>query len=223
MIIVRLTRLSLKAIREPEMTIRVLVCQHPRRNSDCGVQTKLLSNSAFEEDRSSLLTQNGALEGPICANCGTSYLEAPHEFAFNGANWKPSRKVGHKKGSESRARSVRIILKPCKGLSGARFTGSGDHRRQKKRDENIQFLSMIANGAGIPDMRRILHSPRAETEPVMSQLYNRIFWLERTLLAYEQAQLAQWLRRVRKKAIKDEKPYTHTRIAHDDIVVGVDG
>ncbi len=185
------------------------------------VQTKLLSNSAFEEERNRLLTQNGALEGPICGNCGTSYLEAPHEFAFNGANGKPSRKVGHKKGSEPRARSVRVIHKPCKGLPGARFTVSGDHRRQKKRDENIQILSMITNGAGIHDMRRILRSPRGETEPGMSRLYDRIFWLERTLLAYEQAQLTQWRKRVEKKAIKDGKPYTHSRIAHDDIVVGV--
>jgi|GEM_PF-1278775 len=200
---------------------RVLVCQHLRGNSECGVQSKLLSNDAFEEERNRLLTQNGALEGPICGNCGTSYLEAPHEFAFNGANGKPSRKVGHKKGSEPRARSVRLIHKPCKGLSGARFTVSSEHRRQKKRDENIQILSMIANGAGIHDMRRILRSPRGETEPGMSRLYDRIFWLERTLLAYEQAQLAQWRKRVEKKAIKDGKPYTHTRIAHDDIVVGV--
>lgn len=200
---------------------RVLVCQHLRGNSECGVQTKLLSNDAFEEERNRLLTQNGALEGPICGNCGTSYLEAAHEFAFNGANGKPSRKVGHKKGSESRARSVRVIHKPCKGLPGARFTVSSDHRRQKKRDENIQILSMIANGAGIHDMRRILRSPRGETEPGMSRLYDRIFWLERALLAYEQAQLAQWRKRVEKQAVKDGKPYTHTRIAHDDIVVGV--
>ena len=200
---------------------RVLVCQHLRGNSECGVQAKLLSNDAFEEERNRLLTQNGALEGPICGNCGTSYLEAPHEFAFNGANGKPSRKVGHKKGSEPRARSVRVIHKPCKGLPGARFTVSSDHRRQKKRDENIQILSMIVNGAGIHDMRRILRSPRGETEPGMSRLYDRIFWLERTLLAYEKAQLKQWRKRVEKQAIKDGKPYTHTRIAHDDISVGV--
>ncbi len=199
---------------------RVLVCQHLRGNSECNVQTKLLSNDASEEERNRLLTQNGALEGPICGNCGTSYLEAPHEIAFNGANGKPTRKVGHKKGSEPRARSVRVIHKPCKGLPGARFTVSSDHRRQKKRDENIQFLTMIANGAGIHDMRRILRSPRGEAEPGMSRLYDRTFWLERTFLAYEKAQLTQWRKRVEKQAVKDGKPYTHSRIAHDDISVG---
>lgn len=55
----------------------------------------------------------------------------------------------------------------------------------------------------------------------MSRLYDRIFWLERTLLAYEQAQLAEWRKRVERQSIKNGKPYSHTRIAHDDIVVGV--
>lgn len=157
---------------------RVLVCQHQRRNTECGVQTKLLSNDAFEEERNRLLTQNGALDGPCCGNCGTAYLEAPEEFIFNGANGRPSRKVGHKKGSEPRARSVRIVHKPCKGLPGARFTVSSEHRRQKKRDENIQILSLIANGAGMHDMRCILRGPRGEIEPGMSRLYDRVFWLE---------------------------------------------
>ena len=200
---------------------RVLVCQHLRGNSECGVRTRLISNEAYEEERNRLWVQNGALEGPICGNCGTAYLEKPEEFIFNGANGKPPRKVGHKKGSVPRARSVRVIHKPCKGLPGARFTVSSEHRRQKKRDENIEILSLLANGTGLHDIRRILRTPRGETEPGMSRLYDRIFWLERTLLAYEQAQLAKWRKRVERQRIKDGKPYTHTRIAHDDIVVGV--
>ena len=47
--------------------------------------------------------------------------------------------------------------------------------------------------------------PRGETEPGMSRLYDRIFWLERTLLAYEQAQLAVWRKRVERERIKDGK------------------
>ncbi|MEH6519704.1 hypothetical protein [Sulfitobacter sp.] len=129
--------------------------------------------------------------------------------------------VGHKKGSESRARSVRVIHKPCKGLPGARFTVTSDHRRQKKRDKNIQILTMIANGASIHDMRRILRSPRGEAEPGMSRLYDRIFWLDRALLAYEKAQLTQWRKRVEKQAVKNGKPYTHSRITQDGISVGV--
>lgn len=200
---------------------RVLVCQHVRGNSECGVRTRLISNEAYEEERHRLWVQNGALEGPICGNCGTAYLEKPEEFIFNGANGKPSRKVGRKKGSVPRARSVRVIHKPCKGLAGARFTVSSEHRRQKKRDENIEILSLLANGTGLHDIRRILRTPRGETEPGMSRLYDRIFWLERTFLAYEQAQLAEWRKRVERQRIKDGKPYIHTRIAHDDIVVGV--
>lgn len=200
---------------------RVIICQHLRGNSECGVQTKLLSNEAFEEERHRLWTQNGSLEGPACGNCGTAYLEKPDEFIFNGAHGKPSRKVGHKKGSQPRARSVRVIHKPCRGLPGARFTVSTEHRRQKKRDENIRILSLIVNGNGVHDLRRIMRTPRGETEPGASRLYDRIFWLERVLLAYEQAQLAEWRKRVERQRIKDGKPYTHTRIAHDDIVVGV--
>lgn len=200
---------------------RVLICQHVRGNSECGVRTRLISNEAYEEERHRLWTQNGALEGPFCGNCGTGYLEKPEEFIFNGANGKPSRKVGHKKGSVPRSRSVRVIHKPCKGLPGARFTVSSEHRRQKKRDENIEILSLLANGTGLHDIRRILRTPRGETEPGMSRLYDRIFWLERTLLAYEKAQLAEWRKRVKRQRIKEGKPYTHTRIAHDDIVVGV--
>jgi hypothetical protein len=152
------------------------------------------------------------LEGHFCGNCGTAYLEKPEEFIFNGANGKPSRKVGHKKGSVPRARSVRVIHKPCKGLPGARFTVSSEY---------IEILSLLANGTGLHDIRRILRTPRGETEPGMSRLYNRIFWQERILLAYEQAQLAEWRRRIERQRIKDGKPYTHTCIAHDDISVGV--
>lgn len=200
---------------------RVIICQHLRGNSECGVQTKLLSNEAFEEERHRLWTQNGALEGPYCGNCGTAYLEKPSEFIFNGAQGKPSRKVGHKKGSQPCACSVRVIHKPCRGLPGARFTVSSEHRRQKKRDENIHILSLIANGNGVHDLRRILRTPRGETEPGTSRLYDRIFWLERVLLTYEQAQLADWRKRVERQRVKDGKPDFHTRIAHDDIVVGV--
>jgi len=60
---------------------RVIICQHLRGNSQCGVQTKLLSNDAFEEERHRLLTQNGTLEGPFCGNCGTAYLVRSEQCA----------------------------------------------------------------------------------------------------------------------------------------------
>ncbi len=179
------------------------------------------SNEIYEEERHRLWVQNGALEGPFCGNCGTAYLEKLEEFIFNGAKGKPSGKVGRKNGSVFRARSVRVIHKPCQGLPKARLTVSCEHRRQKKRDENFETLSLLANGTGLHDIRRILRTPRGETEPGMSRLYNRIFWLERTLLAYGPAQLTEWRKRVERQRIEDGKPYIHTRIAHGDICVGV--
>lgn len=50
----------------------------------------------------------------------------------------------------------------------------------------------------------------------VKKIYDRIFWLEKTLLAYEQAQLSQWRAR-----LKRQKRFCHTRIAHDDVVLGV--
>ncbi len=162
---------------------RMLTCQHLRGIAQCGVSARLLSNSAYEEELNRLWTQNGALEGPRCGNCGTGYIEAPHEFVFNGANGTPSGRVGRKKGSKMRARSVRVIHKPCKGAPGARFAVSSEHRRQRKRDDNIRILAMIVNGSSLHDMRCMLRTPRGETEPKMSRLYDRIFWLEKVLLA----------------------------------------
>ncbi len=76
-------------------------------------------------------------------------------------------------------------------------------------------------GAGAHDLRRILRAPRGETEPGMSRIYDRIFRLERVRLAYEQAQLREWRKRVERQRKTDKKPYVHTRIAHDGMSVGV--
>jgi hypothetical protein len=209
---------------------RVLVCQHIRGNSDCGVSFSPFSNQHFEDELARLLDANGVLAGPRCGCCRKPYLDAPDEFEFNGANGKPGKKQGKsgkkprtielKAGAVPRARSVRIIHKPCRGKPGSRFTVSADHRRQLNRADNLQILALLANGAGTHDIRRVLRRPRGETEPGMSRLYARIFWLERVLLAYERAQLAQWRERVERNRIKDGKPYVHIRIAHDDINIG---
>lgn len=126
-----------------------------------------------------------------------------------------------KDGAEPRARSVRVIHKPCRGKPGARFTVSSEHRRQKDRTDNLQILNLLINGNGAHDLRRALRTPRGEVEPGMSRIYDRIFWLERVLLAYEEAQLAEWRKRVERQRIKDGKPYIHTRVAHDDILISV--
>ena len=210
---------------------RTLICQHMQGNGDCGVSFSLLSNQHFEDELTRLIGMNGVLKGPRCGACGTGYLDSPEEFIFNGANGKPGikqgkagrepRAIGMKAGSVARAKSVRVIHVPCRGKPGARFTVSSEHRRQINRAENIQILALLANGAGTHDIRRILRTPRGEAEPGMSRLYDRIFWLERTLLAYEKAQLSEWRKRVERQRIKDGKPYVHTRIAHDDISIGV--
>lgn len=191
----------------------------------------MLSNQHFEEELDRLLTQNGLLLGSSCGPCGKRYLEAPEEFVFNGANGKPAKRngakgkaprtIGMKAGARARARSVRVIHKPCRGKPGAGFTVSSDHRRQQNRADNIQVLTLLANGAGAHDLRRILRPPRGETEPGISRIYDRIFWLERVLLAFEQAQLKAWRKRVERQRKRDKKPYVHARIAHDDISVGV--
>ncbi len=210
---------------------RTLICQHMRGNGDCGVGFTLMSNRHFDDELKRLTDMNGVLEGPRCGACGTRYLDAPEEFIFNGANGKPGKKqgekgkkprtVGMKAGAVPRARSVRVIHAPCRGKPGARFTVSSQHRRQINRADNLQILAMLMNGTGAHDMRRILRTPRGEAEPGMSRLYDRIFWLERTLLAYERAQLTEWRKRVERKRVKDGKPYLHTRIAHDDVSIGV--
>ena len=43
---------------------RVLICQHSRGNSDCGIQFNVLSNEHFEDELSRLVNHNGVLEAP---------------------------------------------------------------------------------------------------------------------------------------------------------------
>ena len=194
---------------------RILTCKHQRGNSECRVQLLVLSNQHFEDEAARLKSQNGLLVGPKCAACGTAYLDAPDEFIFNGANGKTEGKIG-KRVVKARALGVRLVHTPCRGKKGARFTVSADHRRQKDRSDNLQILSQIVNGAGINDIRRLLFPAKGCAEVGIKRVYDRIFWLEKTLLAYERAQLTAWRQR-----LAAEGRFRHTRIAHDDIVLGV--
>ncbi|SPJ24847.1 hypothetical protein PAA8504_02688 [Palleronia abyssalis] len=140
--------------------------------------------------------------------CGKRYFEAPDEFALNGANGKDPK--------TKRPRGIRVIHKPCKGRKGARFTVSKDHQGQRDREDNIKILKMLVNGASINSIQRVLTCPRTGKRAGMSRVYDRIFWLERTLLAFERAQLGKWRKELKRRGV-----FRHTRIAHDDIVLGI--
>ena len=65
-------------------------------------------------------------------------------------------------------------------------------------------------------MPRIFGSPDGRRQVGMSQLYDRIFWLEDVLLAYEKARLDKW-----RKEHERLGKLRHHKIAHDDIVLSV--
>ena len=191
---------------------RNLQCLHRRGNDVCGSGLNLLSNEHLEVERRRLDDMNGLLAGPSCGACGKRYLEAPEEFALNGANGKA--KTGDRVAA-GKALGIRLVHKPCKGKKGARFTVSAPHRRQKDTRENLRILREVVNKGGFNILRRTLTSPETGKAPGMGQIYKRLFWLESVLLAYERAQLEEW----RKK--REREGLRHTRIAHDDIVLGV--
>ncbi|WP_295045235.1 hypothetical protein [uncultured Paracoccus sp.] len=185
---------------------RTLACEHQRGNRTCGVKFSLLSNHHFRDETERLRSQNGVLTGPASGACGTAYIDAPDEFAFNGTNARKG----------ARHRGVRLIHKPCRGKKGSRFTVSVHHARQKDRSDNIRILSELVNNVAINGLRRVLAPAPGTSEAGVARIYDRIFWLERVLLAYEKAQLAQW----RARLAREGRP-RHTRIAHDDIVLTV--
>jgi hypothetical protein len=188
---------------------RTMKCQHQSGNAECGIQLSILSNKHFDGELERLLSNNGLLTGPACGSCGTKYLSNPSEFVFNGANGKKPSGNGKKK-----ATGIRLVHKPCRGKIGARFTVSSNHVRQKNRQDNISILKHLVNDTSINGLRRLMSSGSRQASVKM--VYDRIFWLEKTLQAYEKAQVAQWKKRVAKSGTT-----RHTRIAHDDIVLGV--
>lgn len=192
------------------MDAKSIVCRATHGNSECGIRTSILSNEHLEDEIAHLSTYSGVLDGPRCGACGKRYLDAPDEFIFNGAHGK--KKV---RGSgKMKPTGVRLIHEPCKGQKGARFTVSLDHQKQQKSHENIQFLRELVNDTSINGLGRTLANPRTGTHCGVARVYNRIFWLEKTLLAFEQAQLAKWRGRVEKST----KP-SHIKIGRDDIVL----
>jgi hypothetical protein len=156
---------------------------------------------------------NGALEGPRCRACGKRYLDAPNEFALNGVNgWKPA----PEKSKHQSPICIRLVHKPCKGKAGSRFSASLDHHAQRRTSDNVQILQALVNGAGVNKIMRMLAPSGSGRACGASRVYDRIFWLERTLLAFERAQLARWRD---EKAAEGKEAYHH--LAHDDVVLTV--
>lgn len=197
---------------------RTIKCGYRASAGRCNLVQTLLSNQQFHHEALRLHSMNGLLSGPSCGDCGQHYLHDPTAFALDGANVKkdPRGDTHSAAAGNSKTLSVRVVCKRCRGKKGARFTISPAHRRQKDRSANIRILRELVNERGLNDIRRRLASPDGESTIGMSRLYDRIIWLESVLLAYERAQLERW----RSEQTKQGK-FRHHRIAHDDIVLGV--
>jgi hypothetical protein len=149
----------------------------------------------------------------VCGACGARYLENSDEFIFNGTHGKLAPGGNRRKEKPS---GFRIIHRPCKGKRGARISVSLDHQAQKQLRDNVRILRCIVNGDSITTMRRVLADPDTGKQIGVSRLYSRIFWLEKTLLAFERAKLKEW-----KQRVEASDRFSHMRIAHDDVTISV--
>lgn len=191
---------------------RDIRCQAARMLGPCDAGLSLLSNEHLLEEIVRLRGLNGVLDSPACGACGQHYLETPDEFVLNGSNGK----TVSRKGSTPKTLGIRIIHTPCKGKKGARFTVSLDHSRQKRSAENVQILQALVNGSGINDLVRMLSPAGTGRACGVSRIYDRIFWLEKTLLAFEREQLRRW----KEETIEAGKESRH-HLAHDDIALNI--
>lgn len=192
---------------------REIACHHQKGNGECGIEFNILSNAHLLEEIDRLQTQNGLLEGPVCGHCGGRYLDRPEEFIFNGTHGKLAPEGNRRR---AKAAGFRMIHKPCKGKPGARISATLDHQGQKKRHDNVRLLRALVNGASINDLARLLSDPDTGKKCGVSRIYSRIFWLEKTMLAFEQAKLREW-----KKTKETSGRFIHTRIAHDDVTISI--
>lgn len=179
---------------------RGMECQFQRMSGPCGSRFAILSNEHLLEEVERLRNFNGALDGPRCKACGQLYLDAPNEFLINGAN----------------GNGIRLVHRPCRKKKGGRFTVSLDHERQRRSSDNVQILQALVNGAGINDLVRMLGPSGSGRACGVSRVYDRIFWFERVMLAFEREQLRRWREKV---AASGVTPRHH--LAHDDVVLSI--
>ena len=194
---------------------RKMRCQCVTEEGKCDSGVSLLSDIHLEDEIVRVRGYNGVLDGPSCGACGRRYLDAPNEFSLNGANYS-SKEASAAAGKSSGVRSVRVFHKRCRGRKGSRFTVSLPHVNQRKSSDNQRILRALVNRSGSLDLQRAIAGDEPGTKCGISRIYNRIFWLEAVLLAFEKEQLARW----RDRVAADRKPVVH-RISHDDLVLGV--
>ena len=155
---------------------------------------------------------DGALDGAARGCRGRRRLDAPGGSVMDG------RHQAKPEDGETMLRpsALRVIHKPCRGKPGARFTIAMEHDHQKRSADNARILQALVNGVGLNGIRRMLSPAGAKSSCGMSRVHDRIFWLERTLLAFEREQLRRW----RERAAREGEPVRH-HLAHDDIVLSV--
>ena len=194
------------------MDRKLVECRHIGAAGDpCSASFEVLSNEHLAEEITRLEGMNGAFDGATCGCCGRRYLDAPDEFVMDGVHQRP-RPGGD---AAARPKAVRVIHKPCRGRPGARFNISLDHERQDRSADNVRILQALVNGVGLNGIRRMLSDGGGRSRG-MSRVCDRIFWLERTLLAFEREQLRRWRERMKRSG---ETVRHH--LAHDDIVLSV--
>lgn len=192
---------------------RNIQCQFSAGATECGFGLEILSNDHLAAEIERLRNDSGALDGPQCNACGQQYLAAPEEFVLNGAH---GFKESGSDGGAKRPRRIRLIHKPCRGKPGSRFYAALDHLQQRESAQNVQILLALVNGAGINDLRRMLTPAGSGRVCGVKRVYDRIYWLERVLLAFEREQLRRW----RERCAASSVLRIH-HLAHDDIALGV--
>ncbi len=159
-------------------------CSHQRGNGVCDISFSIMSNPHFPEECYRLLFAGRCLEGPVC---GARYLENSDAFICNGTRGKL---VAGGDRHKERPSGPRMIHRPCEGKPVARASVSLTHQPQNELHDNVRIRRGIVNGHRITAMRR----PDTRKQIGVSRLYSRIFWLEKTLLAFERAKLKEWKR-----------------------------
>lgn len=200
---------------------KTLECQFDDGHGVCGTHFELLSNQHLVDEIDRLRQMNSVIDGPRCGACRRPYLEAPGEFILDGAEIlaknrtkaRKKRKDGDDRGSVGPDR-VRLIHKPCRGKPGACISATLDHRPQRVTADNLQILMALVNGNGITKVMRMLAPSGSGKACGAKRVYDRIFWLEKTLLAFEKAKMAKWKAELEAYG----EPVRH-HLAHDDIVL----
>jgi hypothetical protein len=188
---------------------RIVICRAARGCAECGVQFFVLPDEHLDGETRRLDGRNGILDGPQCGACVRAYFAAPYEFAMNGANGKAAGRAG----GPDRAMGVRLIHKSSRGRKVHRVVRAPPPEGVEQEPRDGPTLRQRRG-------RRRSQSgphPGAGREPSRSTtIHDCIFWLERVLLACERAQLKAW-----RDGIAGRGEERHTRIVHDDVVLGV--